>query len=124
MFKEPEQLESFVSIAEDAEPTVTQDFPFQETKRKASCCSLFTFWYANTLVDSIELNSGKMDQLFIENMNTDPKRDEKLLANFQNQLKANHESWKRKYPDRTANDEQWYEFTKKAIRSTVGCHFI
>lgn len=94
MLKEHEQLESFVSIAEDPVPSSRQDFPFQETKRKASCCSLFTFWYANTLVDSIELNNGKMDNLFIENMNTDPKRDEKLLANFQNRLKANHDSWK------------------------------
>ena len=93
MIKEQEQVESFVSIAEEPEPAVRQDFPFQETKRKASCCSRFTLWYANTLVDSIELNNGKMDQLFIENMNTDPKRDEKLLANFQHQLKASHESW-------------------------------
>ena len=124
MVKEPEQLESFVSIAEEHESAVRQDFPFQETKRKASCCSLFTFWYANTLVDSIELNNGKMDQLFIENMNADPKRDEKLLANFQNRLKANHQSWKNNNPNSTANDQQWYGFTKKAIRSIVGCHFI
>ena len=48
-----------------------------------------------------------MDQLFIENMNTDPKRDAKLLEHFQNQLKANQECWKRKNPNSKANNEQW-----------------
>ena len=74
--------ESFMSVAEENADVKIQGFPFQTTKRRASCCSLFTYWYANTLVDSVELNNGKMHPLFIEDMNTNPLRDEKLLLRF------------------------------------------
>ena len=77
-----EQDTSFESIAEEPEALSNYGFPFQETKRKAGCCSIFTYWYANSLVDSVELNNGKMDKVFIETMNNDPKRDENLLAAF------------------------------------------
>ena len=117
--------ESFESIAEEPEYAQKKSFPFQETKRKANCCSLFTYWYVNTLVDSVELNNGKMDALFIENMNSDPKRDERLLHKFQLRLGLNLDAWKRKNPNSSEPDAaQWCSFTKRAIRSTVGMQFF
>lgn len=93
------RAESFVSIAEEQESLKTPEFPFQTSKRRASCCSLFTYWYANSLVDSVELNKGKMNPLFIESMNVDPTRDQIMLNRFQNKLIVNHENWQKKNPN-------------------------
>ena len=57
-------------------------YTFQQNKRKANCCSIFTYWYANSLVSSVTMNNGKMDEKMIEDMNTDPKRDKRLVLNF------------------------------------------
>ena len=66
---------------------------FQDSKSKANCCSILTFWFANTLVDSISVNKGKMDEKMIEEMNRDPKRDEILLEYFKTKLSSNIEAW-------------------------------
>ena len=52
------------------------------SKRRANCCSIFTYWYANNLIDSVSMNGGKMHESMIEDMNTDPTRDRKLLLYF------------------------------------------
>ena len=58
-------------------------------------------------------------------MNNDPKRDERLLHKFQLRLRLNLDAWKRKNPNSSGPDTaQWYSFTKRAIRSTIGIHFI
>ena len=61
--------------------------------------------------------------MMVEDMNTDPKRDEKLLAHFKNRLQANYERWKQANPGRTPTNE-WYGFTKGAVFSTLGVSFI
>ena len=74
--------ESFQSISEDVQESQIPSFKFQDSKRRANCCSLFTFYYANTLVESVRGNKGKMASCMIEDMNTDPKRDEKVISHF------------------------------------------
>lgn len=61
---------------------------FMDSKRRAGCCSKFTYWYANNLVDSVNMNKGKLHPKMLETMNTDPQRDVKLLKEFQAKLKA------------------------------------
>ena len=38
-------------------------------------------------------------------------------------LKSRYELWKRKNPNQKAGNE-WYDFTKSALKSSVGCHFV
>ena len=33
-----------------------------QSKRRANCCSKFTYWYADSLVDSVNLNKGKLHE--------------------------------------------------------------
>ena len=68
---------SFESVIEQVEPECIKGDYFEKSKRKAGCCSLFTYQYANTLVESVNQNKGRMDPKMIEAMNSDPKRDEK-----------------------------------------------
>ena len=69
------------------------------------------------------MHGGKMDERMIEDMNSDPNRDQKLLLRFQERLNASFESWKKANPGQDATNE-WYGFTKSAIWSTVGCQFL
>ena len=48
------------------------------------------YWYANTLVESVNLNQGRMDPKMIESMNSEPTHDEKVLAHFQKKLQSNY----------------------------------
>ena len=68
------------------------------SKRRASCCSIFTYWFANNLVDSVQMNGGRLHESMIEDMNTDPEHDRKQLLRFQERLQANFEVWKRQHP--------------------------
>jgi len=96
---------------------------FMDSKRRANCCSIFTFWYSNSLVANVNLNKGKLIDKMIEDMNSDPRRDEKLLAKFQDSLQVSHAAWQKRNPGR-APDAEYYEFTKRAVRHTFGCHFF
>jgi hypothetical protein len=90
---------SFQSIAEDVKESKIPSLKFENSKRKANCFSLFTYWYANTLVESVKLNKGKMASCMIEDMNTDPRRDEKVTTHFETKLLTNFENWKRSHPE-------------------------
>ena len=74
--------DSFESIAEPVPEAQIKEKIFLNSKSRASCCSILTFWFANTLIDSISHNKGKMDDRMIEDMNSDPKRDQSLLRYF------------------------------------------
>ena len=45
--------QSFESIIEQVDPECIKGYDFQTSKRKAGCCSTFMYWYANTLVESV-----------------------------------------------------------------------
>ena len=75
-------MRSFESVPEELTERVIKGHVFLTNKRKASCCSVFTYWYANSLVESVNLNKGKMHEKMIEDMNTDPNRDRKQLLRF------------------------------------------
>ena len=94
-----------------------------DSKRRANCCSLWTYWYANNIVDCVNENKGIMDEKMIEDMNTDSLRDEKMLHKFQSKLLQNHEEWQKSHPGQKATEE-FYGFTLSAIRHTFGCQFV
>ena len=73
---------------------------YQDSKQRANCCSKFTYWYANTLISSVNLNGGKMDKVMVENMSDDPHKADKLLKYFQAKLKSNEQNWQKKNPGR------------------------
>lgn len=73
---------TFESVAEEVGEKKVPPISFMDSKRRANCCSIFTFWYSNTLVASVYLNKGKLINKMIEDMNSDPLRDEKMLATF------------------------------------------
>ena len=54
---------------------------------------MFTYWYSNTLVESVYLNKGKLDNKMIETMNTDPQRDIKQLNKLTTALQNNLDKW-------------------------------
>ena len=56
---------------------------------------MWTYWWGNSLVDNVNNNGGKLDPIMIEEMNADPKRDEKLLTYFQSKLQAEYDRWER-----------------------------
>ena len=126
---------SFESIAESVQEKQCKPLPFNDSKRRAGCCSILTYWFANSLIESVNLNKGKLDLRMIETMNSNPKRDEKLLKKFTVKLNNLHECWKAKNPNLVpqdgyedqksddAYDKAWYYFTKKACYSTFGCMF-
>ena len=118
-----DEPQSFQSIPEELQERVIKGHVFMESKRRANCCSKFTYWYSNNLVDAVRMNNGKMHERMIEDMNSDPNRDQKLLLRFQERLNASFESWKKANPGQDASNE-WYGFTKSAIWSTVGCQFL
>ena len=94
-----------------------------DSKRRANCCSILTYWYSNTLVDSVYLNKGRLVNKMIESMNSDPDRDHKLLKKFLANLQANVEQWQSRHPGMTPNAE-FYNFTKSAVNHTFGCAFL
>ena len=53
-----------------------------QSKRRASCCSIFTYWYANNLIDAVSMNGGKMHESMIEEINSDSTRDRRQLFHF------------------------------------------
>lgn len=77
---------TFESVPEEVAEKVVPKMSFMDSKRRANCCSIFTYWYSNNLVTSVYLNKGKLINKMIEDMNSDPLRDEKMLAKFQNKL--------------------------------------
>lgn len=93
------------------------------SKSRANCCSKFTYWYSNTLIDSVALNGGKLEECMIEDMNDNPDRDRQLLLKFQERLQSSYERWKMRNPGREPTDE-WYGFTKSAISAALGCEFF
>ena len=112
--QEYEEPASFESVPEDLCEKKIRGHSFMNSKRRAGCCSIFTFWYSNNLIDSVQMNGGRLHESMIEDMNTDPDRDRKQLLRFQERLQANYEMWQRRHPGRKANDE-WYYFTRNAV---------
>lgn len=73
---------SIGSIAEsvDEQPTVQHDF--MDSRRRANCCSVLTFWYANPLIQAVRSNNGSLHDKMVEDMKINPKRDQQLLKYF------------------------------------------
>lgn len=71
-----------MSIAETVEEKKITPKIYQDSLRQANWLSIFTYWFSNTLIESVRLNKGKMVDEMVEDMNKDPKRDEMLLSHF------------------------------------------
>lgn len=82
---------TFESVAEAVQEERLPPRQYENNKRKANCCSILTYWYANNLVENVNNNDGKLAPIMIEEMNSDPKRDEKLLTYFQTRLNSKYE---------------------------------
>ena len=67
---------TFQSIPESVHSLHVEATKFETNKRRASCCSRLTFCYANSLVESVQLNKGKISHVMVEEMSSDSKRDE------------------------------------------------
>ena len=68
--------DSFESVAEEVGEKKIPKHDFMDSKRRAGCCSIFTFWFSNNLIDSVNANKGVMHPKMIEDMNTDTFTDE------------------------------------------------
>lgn len=113
-------VDSFKSIiSEEVGEKEIKKHVFMDSKRRANCCSKWTYWYANKIVDSVNSNKGVMTQNMIEDMNTDALRDEKQLHKFQTKLFQSHEAWQKKHPGKVAAHE-YYGFIMSAFRHTFG----
>ena len=56
---EMSSVESFKSIiSEEVGQKEIKKHAFMDSKRRANCCSKWTYWYANKIVDSVNSNKG------------------------------------------------------------------
>ena len=76
------ERESFDAVPEELTEKVIKGHRYMTSKRHASCCSKFTYWYANNLVDAVSMNNGKMHESMIEAINSDSARDRRQLLHF------------------------------------------
>ena len=94
-----------------------------DSRQHANCCSRLTFWFANPLVQAVRENRGYMHAKMVEDMSSDPDQDAKRLAYFQKKLSENVKQWKMKNNGATPKAE-YYQLTRNAIFSTIGCQFL
>ena len=67
------------SVAETVDEVLIAKYDFMDSRARASCCSRMTFWYANSLIQAVDGNNGRLHKKMIEDMSTGPSRDAELL---------------------------------------------